>query len=149
MNQITAAFKIITADDRVKAILVNIFGGIMKCDVIAEGVVAATKEVGLKIPLIVRLEGTNVAKGKVPGGLGLGSGSGLGLGLGAPTWPRRRAPRARTLTLILALTLTPSLAPTPTLTPTPEQEIIKNSGLAITSADDLDDAAQKAVAALK
>jgi succinyl-CoA synthetase beta subunit len=92
VNQITAAFKIITADDRVKAILVNIFGGIMKCDVIAEGVVAATKEVGLKIPLIVRLEGTNVAKGK---------------------------------------------------------EIIKNSGLAITSADDLDDAAQKAVAALK
>jgi len=92
VNQITAAFKIITADDRVKAILVNIFGGIMKCDVIAEGVVEATKEVGLKIPLIVRLEGTNVAKGK---------------------------------------------------------EIIANSGLAITSADDLDDAAQKAVAALK
>ena len=53
VNQITAAFKIITADDRVKAILVNIFGGIMKCDVIAEGVVEATKEVGLKIPLIV------------------------------------------------------------------------------------------------
>jgi len=92
VNQITAAFKIITADDRVKAILVNIFGGIMKCDVIAEGVVEATKEVGLKIPLIVRLEGTNVAKGK---------------------------------------------------------EIIANSGLAITSADDLDDAAQKAVAAIK
>jgi succinyl-CoA synthetase beta subunit len=92
VNQITAAFKIITADDRVKAILVNIFGGIMKCDVIAEGVVAATKEVGLQIPLIVRLEGTNVAKGK---------------------------------------------------------EIIANSGLAIVSADDLDDAAQKAVAALK
>jgi succinyl-CoA synthetase beta subunit len=92
VNQITAAFKIITADPKVKAILVNIFGGIMKCDVIAEGVVEATKEVGLKIPLIVRLEGTNVAKGK---------------------------------------------------------DIIKNSGLAITSADDLDDAAQKAVAALK
>jgi len=89
--QITAAFKIISADDRVKAILVNIFGGIMKCDVIAEGVVTATKEVGLKIPLIVRLEGTNVAKGK---------------------------------------------------------EIINNSGLAIVSADDLDDAAQKAVKAL-
>ena len=50
MNQITAAFKIITADDRVKAILVNIFGGIMKCDVIAEGVVAATKEVRLTVP---------------------------------------------------------------------------------------------------
>jgi succinyl-CoA synthetase beta subunit len=90
-DQISAAFKIISADDRVKAILVNIFGGIMKCDVIAEGVVAATKEVGLKIPLIVRLEGTNVAKGK---------------------------------------------------------EIIANSGLAIMPADDLDDAAQKAVAAL-
>lgn len=85
--QITAAFKIISADDRVKAILVNIFGGIMKCDVIAEGVVTATKEVGLKIPLVVRLEGTNVAKGK---------------------------------------------------------EIIENSGLAITAAADLDDAAKKA-----
>merc|ERR1719352_755504 len=91
-DQISAAFKIISGDPSVKAILVNIFGGIMKCDVIAEGVVQATKEVGLKIPLIVRLEGTNVAKGK---------------------------------------------------------EIIANSGLAILSADDLDDAAQKAVAALK
>tara|TARA_B110001452_G_C15170613_1_gene406896 strand:+ start:131 stop:1177 length:1047 start_codon:yes stop_codon:yes gene_type:complete len=90
-DQIAAAFKIISADPKVKAILVNIFGGIMKCDVIAEGVVAATKEVGLQIPLIVRLEGTNVAAGK---------------------------------------------------------EIIKNSGLAIMSAEDLDDAAQKAVAAL-
>jgi succinyl-CoA synthetase beta subunit len=92
VDQITAAFKIISEDKRVKAILVNIFGGIMKCDVIAEGVVQATKEVGLKIPLIVRLEGTNVAAGK---------------------------------------------------------EIINSSGLAILSADDLDDAAQKAVAALK
>jgi succinyl-CoA synthetase beta subunit len=64
VDQITAAFKIISGDPEVKAILVNIFGGIMKCDVIAEGVVAATKEVGLKIPLIVRLEGTNVAEGK-------------------------------------------------------------------------------------
>merc|ERR1719506_1697964 len=91
-DQISAAFKIISADDRVKAILVNIFGGIMKCDVIATGVVEASKEIGLKIPLIVRLEGTNVALGK---------------------------------------------------------EIIQNSGLAITSADDLEDAAQKAVAALK
>merc|ERR1719197_2096662 len=90
-DQIAAAFKIISDDKRVKAILVNIFGGIMKCDVIAEGVVQATKEVGLSIPLIVRLEGTNVAAGK---------------------------------------------------------EIIKNSGLAIMSAEDLDDAAQKAVAAL-
>jgi succinyl-CoA synthetase beta subunit len=91
VDQITAAFKIISEDKRVKAILVNIFGGIMKCDVIAEGVVQATKEVGLKIPLVVRLEGTNVAKGK---------------------------------------------------------EIINNSGLDIISADDLDDAAQKACAAL-
>ncbi|KAL1499940.1 hypothetical protein AB1Y20_012621 [Prymnesium parvum] len=64
VDQITAAFKIISEDKAVKAILVNIFGGIMKCDVIAEGVVQATKEVGLKIPLIVRLEGTNVKKGK-------------------------------------------------------------------------------------
>eukprot|EP00326_Haptolina_ericina_P008016 CAMPEP_0181209592 /NCGR_PEP_ID=MMETSP1096-20121128/22752_1 /TAXON_ID=156174 ORGANISM="Chrysochromulina ericina, Strain CCMP281" /NCGR_SAMPLE_ID=MMETSP1096 /ASSEMBLY_ACC=CAM_ASM_000453 /LENGTH=407 /DNA_ID=CAMNT_0023300771 /DNA_START=25 /DNA_END=1248 /DNA_ORIENTATION=- len=64
VDQITAAFKIISGDPEVKAILVNIFGGIMKCDVIAEGVVEACKEVGLKIPLIVRLEGTNVQKGK-------------------------------------------------------------------------------------
>jgi succinyl-CoA synthetase beta subunit len=91
VDQITAAFKIISEDKRVKAILVNIFGGIMKCDVIAEGVVQATKEVGLKIPLIVRLEGTNVEKGK---------------------------------------------------------EIINTSGLDIISADDLDDAAKKACAAL-
>jgi succinyl-CoA synthetase beta subunit len=91
VDQITAAFKIISEDKAVKAILVNIFGGIMKCDVIAEGVVQATKEVGLKIPLIVRLEGTNVEKGK---------------------------------------------------------EIINSSGLDIISADDLDDAAQKACAAL-
>merc|ERR1712216_830006 len=63
-DQISAAFKIISGDPAVKAILVNIFGGIMKCDVIAEGVVAATKEVGLKIPLVVRLEGTNVEQGK-------------------------------------------------------------------------------------
>ncbi len=60
----TAAFKIITADPNVKGILVNIFGGIMNCDVIAEGVVAAVKEVGLKVPLVVRLEGTNVELGK-------------------------------------------------------------------------------------
>jgi len=90
-DQIAAAFKIISEDKAVKAILVDIFGGIMKCDVIAEGVVSATKEVGLSIPLIVRLEGTNVAKGK---------------------------------------------------------EIIATSGLNIISADDLDDAAQKACAAL-
>ena len=60
----TAAFKIITADPKVKGILVNIFGGIMKCDVIAEGVIAAVKEVGLQVPLVVRLEGTNVELGK-------------------------------------------------------------------------------------
>jgi len=63
-EKVTAAFKIITADPQVKGILVNIFGGIMKCDVIAEGVIAAVKEVGLKVPLVVRLEGTNVELGK-------------------------------------------------------------------------------------
>ncbi len=91
-EKVTAAFKIILADPAVKAVLVNIFGGIMKCDVIAEGIVAAAKEVELKIPLVVRLEGTNVEKGK---------------------------------------------------------EILKNSGLKITPADDLRQAAEKAVAALK
>ena len=88
----TAAFKIITADPNVKGILVNIFGGIMRCDVIAEGVVAAVKEVGLKVPLVVRLEGTNVDLGK---------------------------------------------------------KILNESGLDITSADDLDDAAKKITAAVK
>ena len=63
-EKVTAAFKIITSDPKVKGILVNIFGGIMKCDIIAEGVVAAVKEVGLKVPLVVRLEGTNVDLGK-------------------------------------------------------------------------------------
>jgi succinyl-CoA synthetase beta subunit len=63
-DKVAAAFKIITSDPKVKGILVNIFGGIMKCDVIAEGVVAAVKEVGLKVPLVVRLEGTNVEQGK-------------------------------------------------------------------------------------
>jgi succinyl-CoA synthetase beta subunit len=63
-EKVAAAFKIITADPNVKGILVNIFGGIMKCDIIAEGVVAAVKEVGLKVPLVVRLEGTNVEAGK-------------------------------------------------------------------------------------
>jgi succinyl-CoA synthetase beta subunit len=63
-EQVTTAFKIITSDPNVKGILVNIFGGIMRCDVIAEGVVAAVKEVGLQVPLVVRLEGTNVEKGK-------------------------------------------------------------------------------------
>jgi succinyl-CoA synthetase beta subunit len=91
-EKVTAAFKIITADPQVKGILVNIFGGIMKCDVIANGVIAAVKAVGLQVPLVVRLEGTNVEKGK---------------------------------------------------------EIIRNSGLNVIPADDLDDAAQKIVAAVK
>ncbi len=91
-EKVAAAFKIITADPKVKGILVNIFGGIMKCDVIAEGVVAAVKDVGLRVPLVVRLEGTNVDKGK---------------------------------------------------------EIIATSNLNVTSADDLDDAAQKIVKAVK
>jgi succinyl-CoA synthetase beta subunit len=91
-EKVTAAFKIITSDHHVKGILVNIFGGIMRCDVIAEGVVAAVKEVGLQVPLVVRLEGTNVALGK---------------------------------------------------------EIIAKSNLNVTSADDLDDAAQKIVKAVR
>ena len=89
--RVAEAFKIIVSDPNVKAILVNIFGGIMKCDVIAEGVVAAVKEVGLKVPLVVRLEGTNVNEGK---------------------------------------------------------DMLAKSGLAITSAEDLADAANKAVAAV-
>ena len=91
-EKVTAAFKIITADPQVKGILVNIFGGIMRCDVIAEGVVAAVKEVGLEVPLVVRLEGTNVNEGKA---------------------------------------------------------ILRSSGLNVIPADDLDDAAQKIVAAIK
>jgi succinyl-CoA synthetase beta subunit len=91
-DKVAAAFKIITSDPKVKGILVNIFGGIMKCDVIAEGVVAAVKEVGLQVPLVVRLEGTNVDLGK---------------------------------------------------------KIIAESGLNVVSGDDLDDAAQKIVAAVK
>jgi succinyl-CoA synthetase beta subunit len=63
-EKVTAAFKIITSDPAVKGILVNIFGGIMRCDIIADGVIAAVKEVGLKVPLVVRLEGTNVEMGK-------------------------------------------------------------------------------------
>jgi len=90
-EKVTAAFKIITADPNVKGILINIFGGIMKCDIIAEGVVSAVNEVGLKIPLVVRLEGTNVDLGK---------------------------------------------------------KIIKDSGLNVVSADNLDDAAQKIVKAV-
>ena len=91
-EKVTAAFKIITADPAVKGILVNIFGGIMKCDVIAEGVIAAVKEVGLQVPLVVRLEGTNVELGK---------------------------------------------------------QILRDSGLNVIPADDLDDAAKKIVAAVK
>src|SRR6202045_686358 len=91
-EKVAAAFKIITADPNVKGILVNIVGGIMKCDIIAEGVVAAVKEVGLKVPLVVRLEGTNVVAGK---------------------------------------------------------KIIRESGLNVMPADDLDDAAQKIVKAVK
>lgn len=91
-EKVTAAFKIITADPNVKGILVNIFGGIMKCDVIARGVIAAVKAVGLKVPLVVRLEGTNVEEGK---------------------------------------------------------KIIRESGLNVLPADDLDDAAQKIVNAVK
>jgi succinyl-CoA synthetase beta subunit len=63
-EKVAAAFKIITADPKVEGILVNIFGGIMKCDIIADGIVAAAKEVNLSVPLVVRLEGTNVEKGK-------------------------------------------------------------------------------------
>jgi succinyl-CoA synthetase beta subunit len=63
-EKVTAAFKIITSDPQVEGILVNIFGGIMRCDIIAEGVLAAVKEVGLKVPLVVRLEGTNVELGR-------------------------------------------------------------------------------------
>jgi succinyl-CoA synthetase beta subunit len=91
-EKVTAAFKIILKDPNVKGILVNIFGGIMKCDVIAEGVIAASKELGLKVPLVCRLEGTNVELGK---------------------------------------------------------KMLKESGLNITPADDLTDAAKKIVAAVK
>lgn len=91
-EKVTAAFKIILQDKNVKGILVNIFGGIMKCDIIAEGVIAASKEVGLKVPLVVRLEGTNVELGK---------------------------------------------------------KLLRESGLNITPADDLTDAAKKIVSAVK
>ena len=63
-ENVTAAFKIITRDPNVKGIFVNIFGGIMRCDTIANGVVQAVRDVGLKVPLVVRLEGTNVELGK-------------------------------------------------------------------------------------
>jgi len=63
-EKVTEAFKIILSDSNVKGILVNIFGGIMRCDIIAEGVIAAASELALSVPLVVRLEGTNVEKGK-------------------------------------------------------------------------------------
>lgn len=63
-EQVTAAFKILMSDEKVKAVLINIFGGIMRCDIIAEGVIAAAKEVGMKAPLVVRLQGTNVDLGR-------------------------------------------------------------------------------------
>ncbi|MCA8910782.1 MAG: succinate--CoA ligase subunit beta, partial [Planctomycetes bacterium] len=63
-ERVTAAFKLILSDKNVKAVLINIFGGIMKCDVIAQGVIAAAKEVDLTVPVVVRLEGTNVEKGR-------------------------------------------------------------------------------------
>jgi succinyl-CoA synthetase beta subunit len=63
-EQVTKAFSMILSSQKVKGIFVNIFGGIMRCDVIAEGIVAATKELGLKVPLVVRLEGTKVDEGK-------------------------------------------------------------------------------------
>ncbi|MBI5453089.1 MAG: ADP-forming succinate--CoA ligase subunit beta [Deltaproteobacteria bacterium] len=63
-EQVTAAFKLIMSDEKVKAVLVNIFGGIMRCDIIAEGIIAAAKEVGIKVPLVVRLQGTNVEQGR-------------------------------------------------------------------------------------
>ena len=61
---ITAAFRILLSDENVKAVLINIFGGIMRCDVIAEGVVTAAKAVGIEVPVVIRLEGTNVEQGK-------------------------------------------------------------------------------------
>jgi len=63
-EQVTAAFKLIMSDPNVKALLVNIFGGIMRCDIIAEGIIAAAKDVGVKVPLVVRLQGTNVEQGR-------------------------------------------------------------------------------------
>ncbi|MBI5886905.1 MAG: succinate--CoA ligase subunit beta, partial [Deltaproteobacteria bacterium] len=63
-EQVTAAFKILMSDPLVKAVLVNIFGGIMRCDIIAEGIIAAAKDVGIKVPLVVRLQGTNVEQGR-------------------------------------------------------------------------------------
>jgi succinyl-CoA synthetase beta subunit len=80
-EKVTEAFKIMLRNPKLRAILVNIFGGIMRCDVIAEGVVAAAKQVGLKVPLVVRLEGTNVDLGKkilADSGLPIISGNDMG-----------------------------------------------------------------------
>src|SRR6202042_3144683 len=80
-EKVTQAFKIIVSDPNVKGILVNIFGGIMKCDIIAEGIIAASKELSLKVPLVVRLEGTNVELGKkilADSGLPIVSGNDMG-----------------------------------------------------------------------
>jgi succinyl-CoA synthetase beta subunit len=63
-EQIRNAFKILTSDSSVKAVLINIFGGILRCDVLAEGVIAAVKELGVPVPIVIRMEGTNVEKGK-------------------------------------------------------------------------------------
>ncbi len=79
-KQVTEAFRILLADSRVKAVLVNIFGGIMKCDIIAGAIIAAFKEVGFHVPLVVRLEGTNVAQGKkmlADSGLNIATADGL------------------------------------------------------------------------
>jgi succinyl-CoA synthetase beta subunit len=79
-EQVTEAFRILLADPRVKAVLVNIFGGIMKCDVIAAAILAAFKEVGFHVPLVVRLEGTNVEQGRrmlAESGLNITTASGL------------------------------------------------------------------------
>ena len=73
-ERVTEAFKLITSSDKVKAILVNIFGGIVRCDMIAEGIIAAVKEVGVTIPVVVRLEGTNAPRARE-----LLEGSGLGV----------------------------------------------------------------------
>src|SRR3972149_1945672 len=75
-EQVTAAFKLITSDPNCKGVLVNIFGGIMRCDIIAEGIIAAAKDVGIKVPLVVRLQGTNMEQGRkllAESGLNIGS----------------------------------------------------------------------------
>ena len=91
-QQVVEAFKILTADAKVKALLVNIFGGIMKCDVIASGIVNAAKQVGIKVPLVVRLEGTNVEAGKEISPLRDGHHRRR---RPETTLPRRRSPRSR------------------------------------------------------